>query len=326
MARLLLAALLALAMAAPLPGPWPFAGPVIADDDDDDDDDDGGFGGGPAGGDGGPGGSGGGDRRPFEPAGGEPPAFLRAIEGLIGGLIGGRSDIAPREIIGLGLAAADRAALQAAGFAVIATHPLGALGTTVERFSIPPGLGDAAALQSARAVAPGAILDFNHLYAPGQSAARAEPCAEDCWPLSMVGLAPSPADACARGAPIAIIDTTVDPAHPALRGAAVTRRSFLPQGAAAAGADHGTAVAALLVGRGGAGPLAPGARLLAAEAFWMRDGVARADAASILRGLDWAVGQGARVINFSLAGADNQALAFGVSAASGRANLVAAAG
>jgi minor extracellular protease Epr len=328
MARLLLILLLALAVAAPPPGHWSLVTPALADDDDDDDDDDDGDGGGGGGFGGGAfgGGSDGGDRRAFEPADGEPPAFLRALEGLIGGLIGSRSDIVPREIIGLGLGAADRAALAAAGFSVIATHPLGALGATIERFAIPAGLSDAAALQVARTAAPGATFDFNHLYSPGQSAVATSACVGDCWPLTMVGLDPAPANACARGAPIAIIDTTVDPTHPALRGAAVTRRSFLPDGATAAGAEHGTAVAALLVGRAGAGPLAPGARLLAAEAFSIRDGVPRADAASILRGLDWAVGQRARVINFSLAGADNQALALGVAAASGRANLVAAAG
>lgn len=273
---------------------------------------------------------GGGDREVFAAPAGETPAFLRAIEDLIGGLVGGNDDIVQREIIGLGLTPADRSVLQAAGFTVIANHPLGALGATLERFAIPSGLSDAAALETARAAAPNATFDFNHLYSPGQTssvqAAAPAACADDCWPLTMVGLQAGPENACARGAPIAIIDTAIDPAHPALRGAAITRRSFLSDGSAPGESAHGTAVAALLVGRGGAGPLAPGARLLAAEAFALRDGATRADAAAVLRGLDWAVAQGARVVNFSLAGADNQALAFGVAAASRRANLVAAAG
>jgi subtilisin family serine protease len=118
----------------------------------------------------------------------------------------------------------------------------------------------------------------------------------------------------------------VDERHPALRGANVRQRSFLPDGLRPAPRDHGTAIAALLVGRVGAGPLAPGAGLLAAEAFGMRDGEPWADAVSILRSLDWAIAGGARVVGLSLAGADNAALAFGVRAASRRANLLAAAG
>jgi len=76
----------------------------------------------------------------------------------------------------------------------------------------------------------------------------------------------------------------------------------------------------------GAGPLAPGATLLAAEAFGMRDGRALADAAAILSALDWAVSRRSRVIGLPLAGPENRLLARGVGLAARRANLLAAAG
>jgi hypothetical protein len=120
----------------------------------------------------------------------------------------------------------------------------------------------------------------------------------------------------------------VDSRHPTLKGAAIRQRGFLPDGLAAAPPDHGTAVAALLVGRVAPGvpPLAPGARLLAAEAFGVRDGVPRADAAAVIRGLDWAIGERARVIGLSLAGARNVLLDRALSLAAQRASLAAAAG
>ncbi|MGF1660257.1 MAG: S8 family serine peptidase [Rubrimonas sp.] len=131
-------------------------------------------------------------------------------------------------------------------------------------------------------------------------------------------------DACARGAPVAIVDTAVDPRHPTLRGARIERRSFLADDVASAAPDHGTAVAALLVGR--ASPLAPGARLLAAEAVGRRGDATRADAASVVRALDWAVAGRARAIGLSLAGPPNLLLERATQVAARRANLLAAAG
>jgi subtilisin family serine protease len=168
------------------------------------------------------------------------------------------------------------------------------------------------------------VLDVNHLYR-----SNGAPCAgEACWGATLVRLSAPAADACARGAPVAIVDTAVDPTHPTLKGAAIAARSFLPEGVDPAPADHGTAVAALLVGRvaPGAPPLAPGAKLLAAEAFALRDGRLRADAAAVVRALDWTVGARARVVGLSLAGPGNAVLERAVAAAGRRASLVAAAG
>lgn len=255
-------------------------------------------------------------------------ALGRFIDGLLGEDQPG-SDRDPlervsQELIAYDLTSAERAALAARGFPAIATTTLGGLGSTLDRLRAPAGLALDDALAAARQAAPGAALDVNHLYR-----SNGAPCAgEACWGAMLVRLSASPADACAQGAPVAIVDTAVDMTHPTLKDAAITARSFLPEGVDPAPADHGTAVAALLVGRvaPGAPPLAPGARLLAAEAFALRDGRLRADAAAVVRALDWAISSRARVVGLSLAGPGNAVLERAVAAAGRRTSLVAAAG
>ncbi|MCG8361219.1 MAG: S8 family serine peptidase [Kiloniellales bacterium] len=173
-------------------------------------------------------------------------------------------------------------------------------------------------------MAPNLIFDLNHLYS--SSGVACSP--GSCWPTELIGMASLADSACRRGAPIAIIDTPVATDHPALRRADIRTRSFLPPEAVPAPPNHGTAIAALLVGERtpGAAPLAPAARLLAAETFRQIDGEDQADAVAILRAIDWAISQRARVIAMSIEGAPNAALAFGVRAGARRANLVAAAG
>lgn len=255
-------------------------------------------------------------------------ALGRLIDGLFGGAPGG-SDGDPlervsQELIAYDLTPAQRASLAAQGFPPIATTTLGGLGSTLDRLRAPAGLALDDALAAARLAAPGAVLDVNHLYR-----SNGAPCAgEGCWGATLVRLSASASDACARGAPVAIVDTAVDATHPTLRGAAITARSFVPEGVDPGPPDHGTAVAALLVGRVAPGvpPLAPGAALLAAEAFALRDGRLRADAGAVIRALDWAVGGRARAVGLSLAGPGNAVLQRAVTAAGRRTSLVAAAG
>ncbi|MEL6768883.1 MAG: S8 family serine peptidase [Pseudomonadota bacterium] len=231
------------------------------------------------------------------------------------------------EIVGLALpalGAADRGVLADAGFRVIAEDPLPGLGGEVLRLALPLGIGPAEGARIASGLVPGAIFDENSLYSPNEGN-----CAGiGCWAATAVGFVRPPAPSCDRGAPIAIIDTAIDPTHPALRDAPITRRSFLPAGATASGTDHGTAIAAILVGEFGADapPLAPGARLLAAEAVQEIDGRSRADTVAVIRALDWSVASRARIVTLSLAGGENRALARAIRAVAARINIVAAAG
>ncbi len=250
--------------------------------------------------------------------------------GFFGGLFGGGSDRGGRdndfrrgEILGVGLTAAENGALAGAGFRPVAAYDLSALGQTVTRMRVPLGLGSEEALAAAEAIAPNAVFELNHLYSSEGTA-----CDPDaCWPSDLVGFAPLAADACTAAPPVAIVDTTVNRWHPALVGARIVARSFVDGGAEPAPAGHGTAIAALLVGRPGeARPLIPGGELLVAESFGREEKGDRADALTVLRGLDWAVASGAKIVGLSLAGAANRVLEQGIAAAARQATIVAAGG
>lgn len=241
-------------------------------------------------------------------------------------LFGSDRDIVEDEVVALTPEAngtVDLAALQAAGFELISEHELAGLRARVFHLRSPPGLDAEDAAGLAAELAPEALVDLNDLYRGGGIG-----CQTDCWGADLVRIPALRGNACARGAPIAMIDTAVATGHPALRRARITQQSFIPPAASPAPMAHGTAIATLLVGESapGAAPLAPGARLLAAETFRLIDGEPKADTIAILRGLDWSVRNRARVIAMSLEGAPNTALGFAVGRSAERANLVAAAG
>ena len=213
------------------------------------------------------------------------------------------------------------AILQGLGGAVLRTRTLPSLGETMIVVTLPDGLTLGAAQSALTAAVPGAALDFHHLYG-----FVAGPRVYARKMVSERGAV------CPISAPLTIglIDGPAELAHPALNAAMVKRRAFLPEGARAASVDHGTGVAALIVGAPNAGPLAgfaPGASLRVAEAFWA-DASGPASAVEWIAGaLDWLMGDGVRLINLSFAGPENAVLSriVGQSARRG-AILIAAAG
>lgn len=243
---------------------------------------------------------------------------------FLGRLFGEGRDAARGEIVGLGLDAAARGALQAAGFTVVEDRALSGLGARITRLRMPEGTRPDRALADARRIAPRAAFDLNHYYQP-----LARSCTgAGCWSAELAGLDAPAAETCRAARPVAIIDTLPDLRHPALRGARIETRSFLASDMRAADPAHGTAVAALLVGRPAPGqaPLLPGVRLLAAGAFELRDGRSVADVMALVRSLDWAIAERAGVVAFSLSGPENAILGAAVKTALTRASLVAAAG
>src|SRR5205085_2375938 len=65
---------------------------------------------------------------------------------------------------------------------------------------------------------------------------------------------------------------------------------------------HGTGMAGAIVAHQNMLGVAPGAALLAVSAFSTKAATAEGTTFNILKGLDWAAAQGARVINMSFAG------------------------
>jgi len=99
---------------------------------------------------------------------------------------------------------------------------------------------------------------------------------------------------------VAVIDSAIDTAQPELQG--VVAASFDAVGGDAAPHPHGTAMAGAIAAHGRLIGVAPRVRLLAVRAFGDGQDGAQATTFNIVRGLDWAVAHGARVVNMSFAG------------------------
>jgi len=149
-------------------------------------------------------------------------------------------------------------------------------------------------------------------------------------PRFLVGAGP-PDPACGRGLRLGMLDLLPNPNDGALRRAALETQRIVPWGQRLADDDHGTAVAALLVGQGDDERLAgllPGASLAAAGIFGRtRRGEPETSTEWIALGLDWVLARGAEVVNLSFGGPPDAVLERVVAAALATgAVLVAAAG
>ncbi len=164
----------------------------------------------------------------------------------------------------------------------------------------------------------------NYLYKMQQSAAASDSGSAQ-YALAKLNLPQAHALATGKGVRVAVIDSAVDLANPELAGAIVEHFDTL-KGPRKAD-PHGTAVAALIAGHGKLMGAAPGAEILAVRAFDPDKQGAQGSTFNILKGLDWAVQQHARIVNMSFAGPPDPALSRALEAVDHRGIvLIAAAG
>ncbi|WP_406164035.1 S8 family peptidase [Streptomyces sp. NBC_00882] len=109
-----------------------------------------------------------------------------------------------------------------------------------------------------------------------------------------------------KGVKVAVLDTGVDTTHPDLASAVKASKNFTGTGSTDDRAGHGTHVAATLAGSGARSGgrykgVAPGAGILNAKVL---DDSGEGSDSSVIAGLEWVAGQGARVANLSLGQAD----------------------
>ncbi len=124
---------------------------------------------------------------------------------------------------------------------------------------------------------------------------------------------------------IAVIDSGIDVAHPELAGTIAGTYDALRS--TEGPHTHGTGIAGAIVARSRLLGSAPSARVLAIRAFGATTTGAESTSFVLLKGLNYAVEQGAQIINMSFAGPKDPLLERGLAAAAKRGIiLIAAAG
>jgi hypothetical protein len=223
-------------------------------------------------------------------------------------------------------------------------------GTTYYRWRIPDRRSVAAVVRALEANNTIASAQPNYLFTLQQSAAvpeKIEPTGVKADPNAVV-MPPQATRALALGDPaqyalaklrlgeahalangdnvlVAVIDSGVDLGHPELQGAVAGTFDTLKSPPKPH--MHGTAIAALIAGQGRLKGTAPNARILAIRAFDPDGDSAAATTFNILKGIDWAVENRARIINMSFAGPADPAIQRAIEAAGKKGVVsIAAAG
>src|SRR5205085_2765901 len=129
----------------------------------------------------------------------------------------------------------------------------------------------------------------------------AMPCVSAQYIVTKLGLVDAHGIATGKGVKIAVIDSEIDSKHPDLQGVIAGNYDALPSDDQRPH-PHVTGTA----GASGAAPrlrgIAAGAGILAVRAFGVSDSGAQGTSMNIVKGLEWAVKEGAQVINMSFAG------------------------
>jgi hypothetical protein len=128
-----------------------------------------------------------------------------------------------------------------------------------------------------------------------------------------------------QGVLVGVIDTGIDRLHPEISGAIAGTYDAI--GAREPADAHGTAIAGAIIAHGRLVGTAPAARILAIRAFTTAGPDAEATTMTVVRSIEYAIAQGARVINMSFAGARDPVIARSLAQARRKGIvLVAAAG
>ncbi|WP_160310417.1 S8 family serine peptidase [Microvirga vignae] len=164
----------------------------------------------------------------------------------------------------------------------------------------------------------------SYYYTDGDS----ECAAPGCEASALVGWKPIAVDACEAPPLIGLIDTGIDLEHEALKGQSIELLNISKEPGSSSSLDHGTAIAALLVGRPGSMTpgLIPRANLIAVDAFSKGDGTAdRSDVVSLVSALEALADRGVKVVNLSLSGPPNKVLEAAIEAAHAQGIVLVAA-
>lgn len=111
-----------------------------------------------------------------------------------------------------------------------------------------------------------------------------------------------------RGIRLAILDTGIDSRHPEIAGSIADSFDALNEGTSQAEA-HGTAITGIITARKSLQGIAPDAGVLSVRAFASDgSGAAKSTSMALVKGIDWAFANKARLFNLSFAGPDDALL------------------
>lgn len=216
------------------------------------------------------------------------------------------------EILAWSPGAAGLAAAAELGLDVLRQSSLAGLDEIMVVLRVPAGADMATLLARLRERDPAGSYDYNHVYTGGAAVALVQAAAAGAQPVAL-----SRAD----GPVVGLVDSGVDARHAVFRDAAIERWGC---DGAARPAAHGTAVAALMVGRSPRFKgVAPGASLYAADIYC--DSPTGGSADKIAAALGWMAQRQVPVINISLVGPANATMERVVAAMVRRGHLLVAA-
>ncbi len=179
-------------------------------------------------------------------------------------------------------------------------------------FSVPAGRTVRQGVEEFRQEFPSDIIDANHRYTLQRKKTELDP---QRYGFQLVGWDEHALNCVNEGQHIGMIDTNIDPSHPALKGQDIHTHSFLAEKTPTSSSEHGTAVATLLMGTSGSNQTGflPKTKISAAETFReLKPGQVESTTWNIVRGLDWLIKQNVQVINLSLGGPPNGLLTYAI--------------
>ncbi|MXN45468.1 S8 family serine peptidase [Shinella kummerowiae] len=240
---------------------------------------------------------------------------------------------AQNEIVAIGLDAASLAGLTQDGFVIAQRTQVALTGGEMVRLRAPQGMTIDAARTAVATRNAAATVDFNHFYQPqakDEAACAGTSCALVRYMVGWPAETGSDGPRCLKPQRIGLIDTAINADHSSLAEARLEILRLDEMSGTPSGAQHGTAVAALLVGAPGSRVpgLLPASELVAVDAFQrLRKSSDVANVYDLVRALDLLMQRDIRVINLSLTGPSNLLLERAVKAAIEKGTiLVAAAG
>jgi subtilisin family serine protease len=195
-------------------------------------------------------------------------------------------------------------------------------GTTLYRWRIPDRRSVPTMIRQLETDSVVASAQPNYLFSLQQSETKAE---GDPAQYELAKLRLPQAHTIAKGdnVLVAVIDSGVDAGHPDLAGSVA--QSYDALSTPMAPHKHGTAIAGLIAAHGRLMGAAPGARILAIRAFDPAGKTAEGSTFGILKSLDWAVANHARIINMSFAGPADPAIHRSLEAAAKKGVVLIAA-